>query len=111
MTAPSAPLDDLSIKRLCSARRYLCISLYVETRDEASGMVARVGECASGIMRMWPGLVSDGKVVGVESGPLAVVRYVSVAIEVMRCVERFGLERQKKHSCGVVNFPAPLARL
>ena len=38
--------------------------------------------------------------VGVLRGPLAVVRYVSLAIEVMRCVVRLGLERQKKHSEG-----------
>lgn len=56
----------------------------MEARDGTSGMVSRVPVCASGMMRMWPGMGSEGKVVGVGRGPLAVVRYVSVPIEVMR---------------------------
>lgn len=63
-------------------------------------MEARVGEWERGMMRMWQGKGREGYVVEVLRGPLAVVRYVSVAIEVMRWVVRLGLERQKKHSEG-----------
>ena len=42
-----------------------------------------------------------GKVDTVDKGPLAVVRYDSVAMLVMRWVVKLGLERQKKHSAGV----------
>ncbi len=36
----------------------------------------------------------------VLKGPLAVVRYVSLAMDAIRLVLTVGLERQKKHSCG-----------
>lgn len=41
------------------------------------------------------------KVLEVDNGPRAVVRYVSLAIDVTRCVRAVGAERQKKHSLGV----------
>lgn len=47
-------------------------------------MEARVGAWIRGIMRICAGNGSEGKVRGVERGPLAVVRYVSVAMDVMR---------------------------
>lgn len=37
-------------------------------------MLEIVGECESGIMRMWAGKVRVGKVADVLRGPLAVVR-------------------------------------
>ena len=37
-------------------------------------MLERVGECVSGMMRMWAGQSRWGKVVALLRGPLAVVR-------------------------------------
>lgn len=63
-------------------------------------MLARVEECSRGMMRRWVGEEREGKVDEVLRGPLAVVRYVSLAMEVMRWVFTVGLERQKKQSSG-----------
>jgi hypothetical protein len=58
-------------------------------------MSERVGACVMGMMRMCEGKGRLGKIFEVGNGPLAVVRYASVAMDVMMCVGRFGLERQK----------------
>jgi len=67
-------------------------------------MDARVGECASGMIRMCAGHARRGavadRVEGVRRGPFAVVRYASLPMEVIRCVARLGFERQKKHEAG-----------
>ena len=70
----------------------------VFVRDSVSEIRDKVGECENGMIKICPGNPSDGNVSCVLRGPFAVVRYVSLPIEVMRWVARSELERQKKHS-------------
>lgn len=74
VTAPSGTSLEICDRYFCSARRYWCISLTVEARDSESGIVHRVGECASGIMRTCAGYLREAKVEELVRGPLAVAR-------------------------------------